>query len=237
MHDILATLSTSTAADALRGHAPQRLMMRGIRPVVPVAGAVAGKVRTLRYLPARADLTLPALHARTRVLDALAPGEILVVQAIPGGMPVIGDLTGLRAHQAGAAAVITDGTVRDTADIRRLGLPLFAGGLSPALTDLPDIPWEYDTPIACGGVTVLPGDWLIADADGVLVVPPAFAPALAEAAPRLLAEEAFSKALLNQGHRIADAYPIPARLRPAFEAWRQSGVLPAPEEVRGAAPG
>ena len=233
MTDILATLSTSATADALRAHAPRRLMMRGVRPMGPVAGAVAGRVRTLRYLPARADLAMPRPHPRTRVLDTLAPGEILVIQAVPGGMPVIGDLTGLRAHQAGAAAVITDGTVRDTADILRLGLPLFAGGLAPALTDLPDVPWEHDTPIACGGVTVLPGDWLIADADGVLVVPASLHSALAESAPRLLAEEAFSKALLARGHRIADAYPIPARLRDAFETWRRTGVLPDPATVRG----
>ena len=234
MREVLARLSSSTAADALKGHHPHRLMMRGPRPTRPLDTVVFGPVRTLRYLPARADLPVPpSNHARTHVLDSLRPGDILVIQAVPNSMPVIGDLTGLRAHQAGAAAIITDGTVRDTPDLQRLGLPVFGGGLSPSLTDLPDIPWEFDTPIACGGVTVLPTDWIIADADGILVLPAALHHHIAPAAEHLLAQEEFSKALLARGHRIEHAYPIPDRLRPAYDTWRSGGDLPDDATVRG----
>jgi regulator of RNase E activity RraA len=200
----------------------------------PVHGPVFGPVRTLRYLPARADIPVPPSdHARTRVLDSLREGEVLVIQGVPNSMPAVGDLTGLRAYQAGAAAIVTDGTARDTQDLQRLGLPVFAAGTAPALSEMADIPWEYDTPIACGGVTVLPGDWIIADADGIVVLPASLLDQLAPGAERLLSQEEFSKALLGRGHRIADCYPIPERLRPAYEAWRKAGVLPDDATVRG----
>lgn len=222
-----AALSTSVAADALMAHEPPRLLVRDVRAMAPPAAPVLGPVRTLRYLPWRADLpAIPGGNARTRVLDTLCQGEILMIQSVPGGSPAIGDVTALRAQIAGAGAIVTDGAVRDTPDLRRAGLPVFATRVMPALGSRVDLAWECDQPIACGSVLVMPGDWAIADADGVLVLPAGLLEILAENATRLLAEEAFSKALLARGRPIGASYPIPPDLRAAYARWRETGTLP-----------
>jgi regulator of RNase E activity RraA len=233
---LVTRLTTSTAADILKPHAPELLMMRGVRPMWPAGGVQFGPARTLRHLPARANLAAgPNGNARTSVMDTLRPGDILVIDAMRGGGPAIGDLTGMRAMRAGAAAVVTDGTVRDVPEVARLGLPLFAAGTCFALPRALDLAWEYDTPIQCGGALVLPGDWVLADAEGAMVIPAALLGALEAGAETLLTEEAFSRALLDRGHLLGESYPIPARLRPAFERWRRDGVLPDAAEIRGRA--
>ena len=235
LHALIPRLATSVACDILRKHAPERLLMQGVRAMWPAPGLAAGPARTLRYLPQRCDgKTAPGGNARTKLLDSLNPGEMVVIDTMRGHGPVVGDLTGLRTLRAGAAGVVTDGPVRDIPEVAQTGLPIFAAGVMPAIPEAPELAWEHDTPIQCGGVLVLPGDWILADAEGVLVVPKSLLGALVAGADALMSEEAFSRALIDRGHNLADSFPIPARLRPAYERWRKSGILPDEAEVRGA---
>lgn len=121
-----------------------------------------------------------ALTVRTRPCDNIAvykalemaqPGDVLVVTTHNFTTnSVFGDLVALLAARRGLAGMVTDGVVRDLEGILQVGLPVFARGLSPN-SPYKDGPAEINVPIACGGVLVRPGDIVVGDADGVVVVP------------------------------------------------------------------
>jgi regulator of RNase E activity RraA len=97
------------------------------------------------------------------------------------------------------------------------------------------IAWEADQPIQCGGVLVFPGDWILADADGVMAIPRDLVADMVARADGLVAEEAFCQQLLHRGHPLVEVFPMPAGLRPLYERYRGDGKLPSEAEVRDAA--
>lgn len=117
------------------------------------------------YTPAGDNL---AIH---RALDLVEPGDVLVVNG--GGYQdraLIGGIIVEKALKVGLAGIVIDGTVRDLADLRQSTLPVFARGVSPA-GPYKNGPGEVNHPIACGGVACLPGDVVVGDEDGVVIVP------------------------------------------------------------------
>ncbi len=235
-----AAISTSTAADVLRAKGAERLVLDGVRPLQKLGRPIAGAARTMRFLPARGDVVQPfADNPRNRLIDGVRPGEVLVFDAMRGlGGPVFGDMTALRARRAGAVALVTDAPVRDSLAIAEIGLPIFAAGLRPGPTPQAIIPWEADVPVQCGGALVLPGDWILADDDGVLVIPRSLVSFVIEDSERLLREEEFCRLLLERGHTLKEAFPLGPALRPLFERYLRDGHVPDEHEVRDArAPG
>jgi regulator of RNase E activity RraA len=232
----LAGLSTSLAADALRKHGADRLVMRGVVPLYPVAGSIAGPARTVRFLPSRADVAPPqGGSVRMRLIDDVKPGEVLVLDAMGNSAgPVFGDMVALVARRNGAAAAVTDGRMRDVPGIAEIGLPVFGAGVAPAPGPAAAMPWESDVPIQCGGVLVLPGDWILADAEAVMVIPQALIPAVLEQSAAVTEEEAFCRKLIERGHGLVEVFPLPAALRPLYERYRQDGRLPSEAEIRSA---
>jgi len=232
----LAAVPTSVAADVLRPHGSDRMVLRGVRALLPMTGSVSGPARTLRFLPGRSDVKPPRGNLRAKVIDEVKPGEVLVFDALMGACGgVFGDMVAIRARYNGAAAVVTDGTMRDCAGMAEVGLPVFAAGLFPAASPTPAIAWEADGPIQCGGALVLPGDWILGDGDAVMVIPNALVEEVAAKGAAILAEEVFCRKLLERGHPLREAYPMPAKLRPLYERYLADGTLPSAEEVRAAA--
>jgi 5-oxopent-3-ene-1,2,5-tricarboxylate decarboxylase / 2-hydroxyhepta-2,4-diene-1,7-dioate isomerase len=221
------------AADVLKGHAPDRLVMSGVHAMTPLKAVVVGPARTLRFLPWRSDATPPPGNLRRDVIDSVRAGEVMVFEAgsVPQN-PVFGDMTALRARDRGCAGLVTDGLVRDAPSIADIGFPTFARGTWPTPSPYPLMAWDSDVPIQCGGVLVMPGDWLLADGDGAMVIPSALVSVVAEKGTELLKEEAFCRILLERGHALKECYPLPPRLHPFFQRWRDDGTLPVPEEVR-----
>lgn len=227
----LRELNTSLVADVLRGHAPERLVMRGVSALTAPGQMVVGRARTLRYLPARPDIKA-ARDYRRLLIDSVGADEVLVFDgAAAADFPVFGDMTALRAFRNGAAGCVTDGLVRDVAAIEDIGLPVFAKGTWLAPSASFPIAWEMDTPIQCGGVLVMPGDWILGDADGVMVVPPGLVSKVLEQAPLSLRKEEFSRQLLLRGHALVQCYPILPGLLPHFERWMAGGPLPTDAEI------
>ena len=166
------------------GDAMDRLnaLSSAIRPVW--AGArIVGPARTVQ-VPGGDNNGLRA------ALDQAQPGEVIVVAA--GGYAdraLLGELIGERAISAGVAGFVVDGAVRDAEDLGGIGLPVFARGTSPA-GPYHDGPYRLDVPVACANVAVCPGDVIVGDADGVVVVPAADAEAVTTAAEAVHADEA-----------------------------------------------
>jgi regulator of RNase E activity RraA/2-keto-4-pentenoate hydratase/2-oxohepta-3-ene-1,7-dioic acid hydratase in catechol pathway len=220
----LRQVSTATLASLLRKRGLNGLTLDGLRSTRP-AVRLAGYARTVRYLPLREDLFAAhggGMNAQRRAIEEIRPGEVLVIEA--RGDPTagtIGDILALRAQVRGAAGIVTDGAIRDSAALAALEIPVYHAAVHPAVLGRRHVPWETGVTVACAGVTIQPGDIVVGDADGVVVLPPRLAAEiLAEAAEQELTEE-FIAAQVAQGHPLDGLHPLGDRWRPAYEAWRE----------------
>lgn len=173
----------------------------GIQPLAPNM-RLAGQARTIRCMVGDNS----ALHA---ALDLAEPGDVLVADA--GGFlgnAVWGGLMTEAARRKGIAGLVIDGAVRDSAEIVASAFPCFARGTVPAGPHK-NFGGEIDGPVACGGVAVSPGDLVVADADGVTVVPLARVGAVLAAYGALKEKEARTLAALEAGDTLAGIYGVP----------------------------
>ena len=156
----LGKLSPTTLSDVLTFESVMRL---GIRPLWPGMPRIAGPAFTVRT--AKHDNLM--LHAAIYRAD---PGDVIVVEAGDDEMAVAGGNVCAVAQRRGVAGFVIDGVIRDLAESRANGFPLFARGVSP-IPGAKDGPGEINGTITCGGVTVNPGDVIVADEEGIVVVP------------------------------------------------------------------
>jgi 5-oxopent-3-ene-1,2,5-tricarboxylate decarboxylase / 2-hydroxyhepta-2,4-diene-1,7-dioate isomerase len=242
--DLLAGLravSTATLASLLRKRGLNGLTLDGLRSTRPDL-RMAGYARTVRYLPLREDLSVMSagMNAQKRAIEEIRPGEVLVIEA--RGDPTagtIGDILGLRAQVRGAAGIVTDGAIRDSAALARLEIPAYHAAVHPAVLGRRHVPWESDVAVACAGVTVRPGDILVGDADGVVVLPPAIAAEVLADAREQERQEEFIAGRVARGEPIDGLYPLTDRTRPAYEAWLAQQAPPGtgpPSAETGEAP-
>ena len=189
---------------------------------------MAGFARTLRYVPFREDLFAQyggtprggGLNAQKRAVEQVRPGEILVIEA--RGDPTagtVGDILALRAQVRGAAGIVTDGAIRDSQALHAMDLPVYYGATHPAVLGRRHVPWEVNTTIACAGVTVMPGDIIVGDGDGVIVIPAHLAAEVARDAAEQELQEAFAVEMVAKGESVDGLYPLGKRWQAAYEAW------------------
>ena len=184
-----------------------------------------GRARTLRFVPFRPDLFDAhgnGYNAQKRAFDSLGAGDVLVIEARgERGTGTVGDILALRAQVNGAAAIVTDGGIRDFDAVAALDIPSFSAGPHPAVLGRRHVPWEVDGTIACGGAAVQPGDVIVGDGDGVLVIPPALVAEVAAAAVQQELEERFIAEQVAAGESVDGLYPMNAAWRERFEAWQR----------------
>jgi len=119
-----------------------------------------------------------------------------------------------------AAGVVTDGAIRDSAALAALDIPIYHAAVHPAVLGRRHVPWETGVTVACAGVTIQPGDLLVGDADGVVVLPPAIAAELLAEARETERQEQFIAERVAAGQSIDGLFPLPESRRPEYEAWR-----------------
>jgi 2-keto-4-pentenoate hydratase/2-oxohepta-3-ene-1,7-dioic acid hydratase in catechol pathway/regulator of RNase E activity RraA len=218
----LESVSTATLSSQLRKRGLNNVSIDGLTSTRP-GQRIVGLARTLRYVPNREDLFKThggGFNAQKKAIDSVNEGEILVMEARgEKGTGTIGDILALRAQVRGAAAIITDGGVRDFTAVAAMDMPTYYANPHPAVLGRRHIPWDTDITIACGGTTVQPGDIIVADSDGILVIPPALAEELAEDSIAQEREEAFIAEMVQQGHSVDGLYPLGAEWRPRYEEW------------------
>jgi 5-oxopent-3-ene-1,2,5-tricarboxylate decarboxylase / 2-hydroxyhepta-2,4-diene-1,7-dioate isomerase len=220
--DILGSVGTATLSSQLRKRGIDRHAIAGLRASRPDLKLI-GFARTLRYLPLREDMFARlggGDNAQKRAVDTLQPGEVLVVDAREDhGAGTIGDILVAAAIQRGAAGIVTDGGLRDTEAVAALDLPAYYGASHPAVLGRRHVPVDLDLPIACGGTLVEPGDVLVGDRDGVIVIPRGLAGEVAADAARQEHEERFILERVRAGDGLRGLYPMDARRRAEYEAW------------------
>lgn len=229
----LEMISSSDAADLLREGGMSGVVMRGLRPIVPAGRTVAGRARTLRFLPDREDVPVSSSGPVSRALyESMEPGEVLVIDAM-GAVEhaVIGDMMYSRLAYRGVKAIIVDGAVRDANAAGDKGLAVHAAGCSPKSFYHAVRAWDVDQDIQCGGVLVRPGDWIVADIDGIVVVPAAVLPQVLEEAQVRRDDDRFSQALFAAGCELGDVYPLPAHMRAFRDHFVREGVLPTAAQI------
>lgn len=193
--------------------------------VAPLRSGVklVGTARTLRFVPNREDLFAAhggGYNAQKRAFDAVEHGEVIVIEARgEGGSGTLGDILALRARARGAAGIVTDGGVRDAAAVAEI-LPVFAVGHHPAVLGRKHVPWDVDVTIACGGTTVQPGDVIVGDDDGVVVIPRGLAEEVADAALAQEQEDAWIAARVAEGHPVDGLFPMNAHWLARYESER-----------------
>jgi 2-keto-4-pentenoate hydratase/2-oxohepta-3-ene-1,7-dioic acid hydratase in catechol pathway/regulator of RNase E activity RraA len=224
----VSQVSVATLASQLRKRGFNSVTLDGLHATKP-GTKMAGFARTLRYVPFREDLfatyggTLPGggLNAQKRAVEQLRPGEILVIEArgdLTAG--TFGDVLALRAQARGAAGIVTDGAIRDGQALHAMDLPVYYAGTHPAVLGRRHVPWEVNTTIACAGVTVAPGDILVGDGDGVIVVPAHLAMEVARDAAEQELQEEFAAMMVAKGESVDGLFPLGKRWYAAFENWR-----------------
>ncbi|MFE7835115.1 ribonuclease activity regulator RraA [Streptomyces sp. NPDC057474] len=231
----LRTVAVATLAAQLRAHGLTSTVIDGVRPTRPGARFV-GRARTLRYVPLREDLFADyggGLNAQKRAIDSILPGEVLVMDARgEAGSGTIGDILALRAQVRGAAGIVTDGGVRDAATVATLDMPVFAQCAHPAVLGRKHVPWDTDVAVACGGATVLPGDIIVGDDDGVVVIPPSIAARILATSVEQERREAFITEQVRAGASVDGLYPLSGAWLERYEAWATDRAEAGTEQDR-----
>lgn len=221
----LARVPVAALSGQLRKRGLNDVTIDGVHALTPGSRFV-GTARTLRFLPHREDLFAArggGQNAQKRAFDAVGEGEVIVIEARgETGSGTLGDILAIRAHARGAAAIVTDGGVRDAEAVAAVGIPVFTAGPHPAVLGRRHVPWETDVAVGCGGTTVEPGDILVGDGDGVIVIPPALAEEVVDAALAQEEEDAWVAGQVASGHPLEGLFPMNADWRSRYENERNA---------------
>ena len=212
-HDLLARASTATVQTQLFKRGLRNTFLNGVRPLAPESARFVGEAATCRFVPAREDIDVIELlgdpeYPQRKIIDNFEAGKVLVMDG--RGDPraaVSGEILATRLLVRGAAALVTDAAVRDSYKIARLGLPVYVAGVSASNNLTLHHAVDIDVPVACAGVAVYPGDVLLGDAEGVVVIPAHLAEEVAADAAEQEAMEDFLLAKVAAGAALRGTYP------------------------------
>ncbi|MCL4540908.1 MAG: ribonuclease activity regulator RraA [Chloroflexi bacterium] len=222
----LLRVSTATLSSQLLKRGFRQLVLRDVRPLRPELRLV-GQAFTLRYVPAREDVEHGDYNNLTNkqrlAVEAVGPGDVLVIDARGNTLAgTLGNILATRIKVRGAAGIVTDGAFRDTPGIRAIDLPTYASGAHPNVSSTLHYPVDMNVPIACGGVTIFPGDVVVGDAEAVIVIPWAVADDVARDALEQEEREAYILRRIQRGDSIIGVYPPNEDTLAAYEAWRKT---------------
>lgn len=223
----LAAIGSATASSELNRLGVRSAHIQG--PVSRTPGvSIAGPALTLQFLPKREDLYQvdeyadPEKQLHRHVLYHTQPGDVVVVDARGDlGSGVFGEMMLTYFAGRGGVGVVIDGCIRDFNQAQDLGLGLWLRGTTPNFhSQTAIVPHAVNVTVACGGTVVVPGDIIVADDDGAVVVPIALAPRLLREASQHAEWEEFSRLRLAEGGDLRRYYPLSEEARPEYDQWR-----------------
>lgn len=208
----LQAVSTATLTTILLKKGLRNVWLRGTRPIRTGQPRLVGRAFTLRFVPAREDLATPASWSSpisTRAaIEAMPSGCIAVVDSMGvQDAGIFGDILCARLAKRQVAALVTDGVVRDLAGVLGTGLPVWCAGAAapPSVAGLTFVDWQR--PIGCGGVAVFPGDVIVTDDDGAVLIPAALLDEIVSLAPEQERLEAWIMSKVEEGEALPGLYP------------------------------
>ena len=226
--DKLKTISTATVATALFKRGFRNQFIQDVHPLSPVQPVLVGEAFTLRYMPAREDLNQLAVfrdrgHPQRKAIEDCPPGAVMVMDSRKDARAAsAGSILVTRLMKRGVAGVVTDGGFRDSAEIARLGFPAYHHRPSAPTNLTLHQAIDINVPIGCGDAPVFPGDVILGDSDGVIVIPANIADEIADEAYEMTAFEDFVTEQVTGGMGIYGLYPATnEQTMIDFAAWRK----------------
>lgn len=225
----LLQVGSANVANVLLSKGFRNVMMLGLSPLSADQPQMVGPAYTLRFIPAREDLDSMANYGKTdnkhrRAIEECPSGSILVIDAF-GSLAAssMGDMMAARLKFRGVSGVVTDGGYRDSAAITATGLPCFQKRNAPPATPIALHPIALNEPIGCAGVAIYPGDVLVGDTDGVVVIPRHLVEEVAAAALDAVMYEEFAARQIAQGRPIFGLFPATPESRIEYDQWVTEG--------------
>jgi regulator of RNase E activity RraA len=220
---ILSQVTTATLTTVLLKKGLRNLWLRGARPIRTGQPRLVGRAFTLRFVPAREDLATPESWSSpisTRAaIEAMPAGCVAVVDSMGvQDAGIFGDILCARMARRDVTALVTDGVVRDVHGVLGTGLPVWCSGAAapPSVAGLTFVDWQR--PIGCGGVAVFPGDVVVCDDDGVVLIPAALLDHVLAEAPEQERLEGWIMDEVNKGASLPGLYPPNAENKARYQA-------------------
>jgi regulator of RNase E activity RraA len=231
--DKLKTVSTATLCTALFKSGLRNQFIQDVHPVNPQRDPrtpnMVGEAFTLRYIPAREDLNPITVfqdraHPQRKAVEECPPGAVFVIDSRKNPRAAsAGSILVTRLMKRGVAGIVTDGGFRDSPEIAQLAIPAYHSRPSAPTNLTLHQALDINVPIGCGDVAVWPGDVVVGDGEGVVVVPAAIADEIADEALEMTAFEDFVTEKVNEGRSILGLYPpTDDKSRDDFAAWRKA---------------
>jgi regulator of RNase E activity RraA len=222
----LLAVSTATLSTCLFKRGFRNQYVQGVAPLNPEAARMAGPAYTLRYIPAREDVDVLATfadrsHPQRKGVEDCPPGAVFVIDS--RGDPRAASAGGIlitRLMKRGVAGVVTDGGFRDSPDVAKLPFPAYHQRPSAPTNLTLHHAADLNVPIGCGGAPVYPGDIVVGDLEGVIVIPRHLAAEIADEAFEMTAYEDFVEEKVREGRGIFGLYPADEETKAEFAAWR-----------------
>jgi regulator of RNase E activity RraA len=225
----LMKVSTATLCTALFKRGLRNQFIQDVRPLAPGLPNMVGEAFTLRYMPAREDLNpisvfLDRNHPQRKAVEQCPEGAVLVIDSRKDARAAsAGGILVTRLMKRGVAGVVTDGGFRDSPDIAKLGFPAYHHRPSAPTNLTLHQAIDINVPIGCGDAPVFPGDVIVGDAEGVIVIPAHMADEVAAEATEMTVFEDFVQEKVLEGRSILGLYPpTDEQSRTDFATWRQA---------------
>lgn len=227
--DKLRTVSTATVATALYKRGFRNQAIQDVHPLGANQSTMVGEAFTLRYMPAREDLNPITVfrdrsHPQRKAVEDCPPGAVLVMDSRKDARAAsAGSILITRLMQRGVAGVVTDGGFRDSVEIGQLNFSAYHHRPSAPTNLTLHQAIDINVPIGCGDAPVFPGDVILGDGDGVIVIPANIADEIAAEAVEMTAFEDFVAEQVRKGRSIFGLYPATDdQTMVDFAAWRKA---------------
>lgn len=221
-------VSSATASAMLHKMGIRQTFIQGPIPRTPGAKVVGAAV-TLQFMPQREDIASGVAQegsekksALWAVFETVQPGDVLVIAA-QGDLYTgcVGEMLTTYFKGRGGIGMVIDGCARDWPHIQEIGLPMWTRGFTPNYASQSTLyPWAYNVPVDCSRVLVLPGDIILADDDGAVMIPIQMAEIVAQNTKEHEDWEVFSRIKLAEGGALSKYYPLNEEGQREYEAWR-----------------
>ena len=226
--DKFKTVSTATICTALFKRGFRNQFIQDVRSLNPAAGPMVGEAFTLRYIPAREDLNPITVfqdrsHPQRKAVEDCPPGAVFVIDSRKDPRAAsAGSILVTRLMTRGVAGVVTDGGFRDSPEIARMTIPAYHNRPAAPTNLTVHQALDINVPIACGDAPVWPGDVIVGDAEGVVVIPAHIADEIANEAVDMTAFEDFVTEQVQKGRSIIGLYPpTDEKAKEDFSVWRK----------------
>lgn len=231
----LSRIGTGTLSMQLFRRGIRQCFLRGLSPLNPSCARFAGEAYTMRLIPSREDVDTydsllsedPAANLQWYAVENIRRGQVMVVDSRGDGSGASGgDILLTHMMVKGVKGIVTDGSLRDASEIGRMAFPAYAREVCATTRVAYHHVADVQVPISCAGVAVYPGDIMVGDGEGVVVIPRSLAPVIVDAAEEQEQLENYIAGRIAQGEPLAGLYPPTDGVRREFNEWlrRQEGA-------------